>query len=107
MKSVFAIALLTLIGCACPKPIPPPGPSPVVDAGVPEEETDADEVTRPCLAACRRLIKLGCEAGKPTPEGTSCTRVCENVQSSGVVSWNINCIKTATSCEAADECNQP
>lgn len=106
MKKLTLAALL-LFACACPKPIPPPGPiPPVVDGGVTEEETDADEAARPCLAACRRLIKLGCEAGKPTPEGTSCTRVCENVQSSGIVTWNIDCIKTATSCKAADECNQ-
>lgn len=101
-RALFALLALALT--ACPKPLPPPGPIPPAqaDAGA----TDADEAKRPCLAVCRRLSKLGCPAAKPTAEGTSCTVVCENVQSSGVIAWKLDCMKVAESCEAADRCNQ-
>jgi hypothetical protein len=52
------------------------------------------------------MAKLGCPAARPTAEGTSCTVVCENVQSSGVVSWKLDCMKAALTCEAVEKCNE-
>jgi hypothetical protein len=101
MKHLATFVLLIFLA-GCPKPFPPTPPGPgTTDAG-----TDAEEAKRPCLAACRRLSKLACESARPTPEGASCTLVCENVQASGVISWNIECIRKAESCAAADLCNR-
>lgn len=98
-KILFALALLL---SACPRPLPPPTPPTpgTADAGPP------DEAKRPCLAVCRTLARLGCPAAAPTPEGASCTRVCENVQNSGVLTWKIDCMKKAKTCDEADQCNQ-
>jgi hypothetical protein len=92
--------LIVIFLAGCPRlPPAPPGP-PTEDAG-----TDADEAKRPCLAVCRNLAHLGCEAARPTAEGTSCTRVCENVFDSPI-KWNLDCRKRATSCDAVDACER-
>lgn len=101
-------AILILLALGCVRPVPPPNPNPpppdpIVDAGVTEEETDASDKGRPCLAVCRNLLKLGCPAAKPTPEGASCTKVCENTLDSPI-KWDLECRRTAVSCEAADRC---
>lgn len=96
------LSLPLLLGCPRPIPPPPPGPSPVTDGG-----SETDEARRPCLAVCRRLTALGCPSARPTAEGASCTVVCENLQSSGVAKLDVECMKKAASCEAADKCNNP
>lgn len=82
---VFAI-VVALAGCGTVKP---PHPEPVVDP------TGAT-----CASACARLEELGCAAGP------RCVPACENVQASGVFSYDVGCLSRAADCEAADVCNR-
>lgn len=87
------IGLLLLLACGChplPEPVDPVDPAP-----------DAD-----CAEVCARMEFLGCESAKPTPEGTPCARVCQDIQDSGLIQWNLNCRAAAVSCEAADNCER-
>lgn len=82
------LALLVLLATGCPPPkppVPPPGAA-------------------TCADVCHHLAELGCPAAKPTPKGTPCTEVCANIQSSGVITWNLDCRASAPSCDAADRC---
>jgi hypothetical protein len=56
------------------------------------------------MDACRRLLALDCPAGRKTPRGATCAEVCENVVESGIVSWDLTCLSSASSCAAADRC---
>jgi len=94
--AVVMAACLAIALSGCPKPIPPPAPP------APDADTDAGAAT--CAAACARLQQLGCAAGKPTPKGAPCTEVCENVTSSGLLTWDLDCIARAVSCGATDLC---
>ncbi len=76
---------LFLAGCSFGPPLPP-----VSDEG--------------CAPACAHLAELGCDAGKPTPDGASCESVCRNVQASGLNRINTACIMSAASCGAAEGC---
>lgn len=91
MKYALALLLAGLAGCP-PKPPTPPTPP----------ERDAGAAT--CSDACTHLAALGCKEGKPTPEGSTCAEVCENVQSSGVISWNLGCRTHIESCAQVDDC---
>lgn len=88
------VVLLALTGCPRREPVPPP--TPAADAGA--EPT--------CEAWCTHAAVLGCPSAKPTPRGSPCVRVCENIQKSGVVSWNLACRVAAATCEAADACER-
>lgn len=83
---LFVIWCLPTLACRPPKPPAPP-------TGV------------TCAEVCEQMTKLSCEAAKPTAEGASCLDVCRNIQDSGVVSWNLNCMVAAQSCSAVDACN--
>lgn len=86
----FAI-VITLTGC--PKPLPPPVPP-----------TDWDGGSATCETACARLQQLGCPAGRPTPKGAPCQAVCENVMSSGLIEWQLDCVARAITCGETDRC---
>jgi len=88
----FAI-VVTLTGC--PRPIPPPVP--------PTPDADAGAVAS-CASACARLQQLGCPAGRPTPKGVPCVEVCEDVNSSGLIVWDFDCVARALTCGATDRC---
>lgn len=90
MRRVLALAacVLLLLGCPQKDPAPPPLP--------PGGE--------PCARACLRLRQLGCEEGGTTPAGKTCESVCENVQSSGYTTLDVDCLQTADSCDAARRC---
>ena len=80
------VFLFLLTGCPQPpRPVPPPGAA-------------------TCADVCKRYEALGCAAAKPTPKGTPCAEVCENLQSSGVLKFNLECRVRAATCEAADRC---
>ena len=81
------LLLLALVaGCPIPPPVPPPG-------------------SATCGDVCKRLAELECPAAKPTPNGVSCTAVCENVQASNLIRWNLDCMAAALTCETADRCS--
>lgn len=80
---------LVLLLAACPHPTPPPNPPP-------------GQLT--CRDACKRMEELKCPAAKPTPEGSTCLDLCENAQSSELIVWKLDCMVSATSCDALDTC---
>jgi len=82
----LGLILFLLTGCPQPpRPVPPPGAA-------------------TCADVCKRYEALGCPAGKPTPKGAPCVAVCENVQTSGVLKFNLECRVRAASCADADHC---
>jgi len=88
-------ALLVLMP-ACPG-CPPAGPA-STDVGVVQPHTWT------CDDVCKNLQVLGCPAGQPTPNGVPCTAVCQNVQTSGILKWDLSCRAQAASCDAVDRC---
>jgi hypothetical protein len=71
-KTIAAFAVLVLASCSSRK-------EPVVH--VPEDTPD-------CPAACRHLrgedgSGLSCDEGKDLPDGTTCEKFCEDVQTAG------------------------
>lgn len=89
MRSI-AVLGVSLLLIACPRPLPP-APPPVADPT--------------CETACSNLARLKCESAKATAEGASCTEICTNVQTSGVVHWNLSCLSDARDCKVAADCN--
>lgn len=100
---IVALAFALLAG-GCPKDPVPPTP----DAGEPDDPDAARPAT--CAGWCDNARRLGCDAAKPTPGKTcggkecSCVAVCENMQSSGIAAFNLQCRARARSCAAADAC---
>lgn len=94
MNTILALVSGAILGactCTCtPPPRPPPSPAPDLDAT--------------CAVACARLRELECPDAEATPNGASCEAVCENVQGSGIVAWDLSCRARATSCAAVDSC---
>ena len=88
MKLLLAIMTVMIMECGptpTPDPVHPPSPA-------------------TCLEVCDNGARLGCEWSKPTAQGESCMTVCETVQSSGIVQWDLDCRAGASSCEAVDAC---
>lgn len=82
--------LLALCLAGCHKPLPPPVPPSQADGGA------------TCEAACAHLRALGCPSAQPTADN-SCTLMCS--VPAGLQALNVNCILSASSCEAADNCD--
>jgi hypothetical protein len=57
-----------------------------------------------CERACRRLAELGCSEAQPTQCGVSCVDVCENVEGSGILSLDPECVARIHSCAEVDAC---
>ncbi len=101
--------VLVLLLAGCPKPAPGPVPPSAPDAGV---------VGARCDDVCVHFRELGCKeggsrevlGGKPlgtvSQEGRTCTEVCEAVQSSGLVSWDLSCRAAITACSQVDACER-
>ena len=87
MRRLSALLALSLSACMLPVPDPPPAPAPIAT----------------CATACARGTELGCTWATPTPNGTPCADVC--AMASRIAPWNVACLTTATSCEAANTCN--
>ena len=109
---IKAALLVALLASSCelgPFPKPPPQPEPpspwdsAHDAAPPDEDVDAAAHT-PCYQACQRLKALGCPEAEPTAAGATCTQVCTNAETSGVVSFNPTCVARAQSCSLARRC---
>ena len=110
MKTLLLGALLATTCQLGPFDKPPEQPEPPspwdssFDAAPNEpEEVDASAHT-PCYLACKRLEKLGCKEAQPTAAGATCTQVCTNTESSGVVSMGPECVAKETSCTGARAC---
>lgn len=87
-----------LFACApIPEPEPvPPAPAPTV--------TVAPIPRLPCVQACDRLADLRCPGWEGSPDGTPCSEVCEDTESSGVARfcpWHVASIRTCEELEAA------
>lgn len=120
IKSILLLSALLASTCQVgpfPKPSPQPEPpSPWPDDPTPDGQADAAPAPpppppaadagpmRPCEAACARYAFLKCKQAQPTPDGASCVDVCENVESSGVMSLGPDCVAHAARCEDADAC---
>lgn len=75
-------------------------PGEVKPVPIPEEEK---EESNGCSIACKTLQELGCEEGKPTPEGATCKQVCENMEKNGMP-FDTSCIAAIKNCEQLDSC---
>jgi hypothetical protein len=88
---LVALGLAMIVwGAGCPVPAPKPDSIPATVAT--------------CKDVCLRARDLGCAISKPTANGKHCVEVCENIQGSGVITWNLVCRIAATTCETADAC---
>jgi hypothetical protein len=85
-------ASLAVLGMGCPLPPVVPGPPPP-----PYPEVTCEEV-------CEHWRALDCKEAEPTAEGGSCEAVCANVQSSGIIQWNLGCRAKIESCDQLDSC---
>ena len=86
MKRILFACLLALASCN-PRPVPDPPIPPAT-----------------CADVCQHMAALNCAAATPTPRGAPCAAVCENVQNSGNMTWNLNCRAKAATCDAVDAC---
>jgi hypothetical protein len=105
MKLVLAFLVFvpTLMACgACREnPVTPPDPPDPADGGAGGAPV---VVLEPCERACLRLAELGCEEAQPTDDGASCVDVCRNVEDSGAVSLDPECVVQIAQCEDVDAC---
>lgn len=65
---------------------------------------EAEEGPATCKTVCAHLDRLGCDGAGTTEEGASCEAVCLNVQTSGVIAWDLDCRARARSCVELDNC---
>ncbi len=94
MRTVVVLVAFALAGCPAQPPKPPP-----------TEEPDASRPTGTCASACENMRRLGCELGKPTPNGASCESVCDRVQrENGGAGFNVHCLARASACAGAEAC---
>ena len=64
---------------------------------------NAPRDTADCSDACYRMRSLHCEEGEPLPDGTSCTKFCEDTQNSGHA-LRPSCIEKIETCSEIDLC---
>lgn len=83
----FAVGLVNMGACSAP-------PDPLA----------AQRKAPTCADVCANYARLRCVAAKPTEAGDSCEAVCERVQGSGIVAFDLGCRAQAASCTAADAC---
>jgi hypothetical protein len=83
LVGVLAFLALQLAGCPAPRP-------PVV--------------VGTCADVCARGRELRCGWAEATREGAACEDVCENVQASGVLAWDLACRAQVQTCGAVDAC---
>lgn len=79
----------------------------VACAQVPIVPVEPTPPTATCSDVCARGAELGCEFARPTDGGVGCVDVCENVQRSGIIEWDLACRASAPSCDAVDLCEAP
>jgi len=89
VKRWWLIAALVAAGCAGkldPTPVQPPAP------------TQPGPAT--CLDLCRHGVQLNCPWAADTPNGASCSTVCQNNQDANITSWDLDCRTRSSSCAA-------
>jgi hypothetical protein len=109
---IGGLGLILLICIAgCPKPLPNPNP-PTPDAvdattpaPAPTPTVDASSnAGYTCTTVCTNLKNRKCPGANKTVKGSTCVDVCQNTQDSGIVSWDLKCRSTQTTCAAIDAC---
>jgi hypothetical protein len=96
MNKIIVTIAICFFACG---PYPPPEPTPG-----PEPEPIPDPISATCTEVCVRGDFLNCKWAQPTPGGASCVEVCENVQTSGIVQWDLGCRAAARSCAEVEAC---
>lgn len=91
---IIVAGIICAIGAVGCPPTPPPNPPSAPDAGAGS-----------CPLVCDHLRALSCPGGAPTPEGATCEQVCQTIQESGIVHWNLTCRAAASTCAAIDACD--
>lgn len=97
MVVAWLACIVLLWSCTPPAAAPTAPPVPLPAPGT----EDAD-----CFTVCEHLRDLGCEQAEPSPGGASCEDVCDNVQSSGVITWNLSCRASIADCNKLDHCER-
>lgn len=80
----------------------PPLPEPVE----PEPIEPLPDTNVTCEGVCIRAEALGCKWSVPTPHGTTCKMMCEQIQNSGIILWDLECRSTAKTCREMDACER-
>jgi hypothetical protein len=94
-KLSLLLAAALLLGC------PPPPPCP----NCPNPDfPDAGPARSACQRACEHFRELKCEEGEPTKDGATCETVCENMQTSNLISYDLDCAAKAPTCDYVDSC---
>lgn len=102
LQLVMGVIVLTLMVAIAGCPKPPPNP------GYPDADAAAD--ARRCHAApaiclyCARMRQIGCDEGKPSPNGASCETVTTNVQAVPYAAMDLVCRTRAGDCKTANAC---
>ena len=91
-----ALVALACLGCP-PRPVGPPDSQ---DGGPLLDPLDAAAT---CGTACEHWRELGCPEGSGSPRAT-CEEVCDNIQRSGILAWDLDCRSRITSCSQLDQC---
>lgn len=111
LLTTAALATLITVGCASCQPSPISPPDDVVDGAVTDtgrsdgDGSDAGEVLLdPCERACRHLADLHCAEAESTDEGGTCVEICTNMEDSGVLSFNPECVAKVAQCIEVDSC---
>lgn len=88
----FAFALTGLFTACAAHPPPPviehPDPPPAAT----------------CASACKHFRAMGCKEGQPSPEGNTCEAICENLEKSGIVKLDLECVMASETCASAGAC---
>lgn len=89
-----------------PAPVPPkPKPTPVPVPVVVTPPAPAPAPAAPsCFTACAQFRLKGCKEGTPTNDGATCEEVCETMQSSGFIVYDLSCASKIQLCSDISKC---
>ena len=59
-----------------------------------------------CVDVCIHATTLGCDWARMTAKGAPCQTVCENMQTSGISYWDLDCRVAADTCATMDQCEK-
>lgn len=100
MRYLMMLAFIMLLGC----PNTPVNPTPDADAsGIDAAIDSGSSATFDCASWCAHASDMKCQAAIPTEHGASCVDVCKNTLD-GPMPFAVQCRSLASSCAAADEC---
>lgn len=92
-----------------PAPVPPtPAPTPTPTPTPAPTPTPPPVVVVPpapsCDTACTKFRELRCPEGNPTNDGASCETVCTNMQSVGLIVYDLACASKVKACSEIARC---